>query len=430
MKAEGGLIIGLLLGAGIGVGAGFMVFGEQAYAGDVTQTNAPVSLDDQSNADAKEDAPTQDEYEALERELEAKKAESERLTLQMEDVKKDLAAANSKPALAPDSGMKAQVEKLQAENAELTTRLSKLEKGETLDDARRAQIIAEKRAKGKSLVNEVETAIAAGDKKSVLAAMDALKKLGTDAAPEFFAAFKAVSDQGGPFGGKNNLKLTMPEFTGLMPFEFQQYALNDPNGDAPPDARIFAAYSTPWQPSLSAEEKVASISKLIDVNPTDATGQHGVAALASLRSPEAMEKIQDVYEDPQNSSSVRATALLTLAGQDGIENMDQQIEDAKFSNDPVIADAGRAAEMIKNPPQSGYLITSYTAEDNGVAGALRTGDLITAIDGAAPGNDWTITAQLGKEGTRKIEVLRNNQNITVNVEGGSFYISGRVITKK
>lgn len=418
-------IAGFGIGVCLGVAGGFFAFSGDGETNDMADSSVMESKDDgQSTEQA-----TPAQVESLKSKLDTERAKNTKLSAELKSARaavKSLGGA-SDDSSASESEVSKKLQAQSEEIAELKQELQVYRDQEAKDEQEKQRILAEKKAKATLLIADIKSSIAEMDKKAVLDSLSQLQKLGVDVADEFFEAFLAVAEVGQAWGGNNSLGLTFSESASLFPPEFQIYALNNEGGNVPEEARIAAAYYMPWQPGgLTNQDKVDMMAKLVTTDSTQTTQNHAVAALSSgnFRTEESRGKLMEFYDDPSTPSSTRASALLALTKFEKDEEITQKLEDAELSTDQAVADAARAYNDATANGVKGYLVVSYTPNENGVPGVLRPGDIITSIDGNPPAGGWQIMGQLNKEGTLALEVLRNGQSLAISLEGQTFKLDG------
>jgi hypothetical protein len=283
------------------------------------------------------------------------------------------------------------------------------------------------------------------DKEAILAALTEIRVLGRAAAPEYLAILAQVQKVGNPWGGwgrggpnggqpdpnENMLGLSGREYTDLLTPDLRNFVLETGGENVPGTVLQSVLNGLPRDTSKTREEK-ANLLKSVLEKATDKDVQK--AAIESLQwvDPVAAAPIMlDMARNGGLDSDVRVSAVEALPDKIDADTANA-LQVLKNDADPKVAEAAKIAEMKSNPPVSGYLVTTVTAQGQAKTAGMRAGDIITSYNNQAitNGNLWQLQNSIADNATGPVVVYRNGLKLTYYIKKGRLGVDGEYVAKK
>jgi hypothetical protein len=143
-----------------------------------------------------------------------------------------------------------------------------------------------------------------------------------------------------------------------------------------------------------------------------------LSMLASTVAAEAVPPLARIATTTSYPKDVRETAIQGLMRQTD-ESAKRAIESLASDTDPEIAQQAKLSSLRSNSPVNGVLVTGVTADGEAAKGGLKSGDIITAINGEAVDNLNGVSrfTRDSEEGTElKVSVFRNGATVQLNLK--------------
>ncbi|MCK6440419.1 MAG: hypothetical protein L6Q71_09515, partial [Planctomycetes bacterium] len=250
------------------------------------------------------------------------------------------------------------------------------------------------RERATELADKVKQAIDAGDKPAVMKNMAELLKLGTVSYREFFDAYDTLLSKSNPYTTMNPLGLSQFEFFGLLPREFAELALRNPNNDIPVGSRCAALYIAPY--TGVSDDAITDTYVAILANPNSHKWLLD-AAIENARmagNPKLVPALVQLTTNPLAPSNSRVKALATL-----ILNSLPLVDTSELS--PLAGDSDENVKrmygiflLAKTPPVNGFLIVECGLSSTNAG--LLAGDIITRVAEAPATNLSSIDAAIAQ----------------------------------
>lgn len=230
----------------------------------------------------------------------------------------------------------------------------------------------------------------------------------------------------------NDLKLSDP----ALAKKFQKQAVwmlrwyeDDDEKKAQTYASFLAGMNVPAE--MTKEEREANRRNRWGRGPGNDMFRSSLNSLADIRSAEASRVLTDLAANSAAPSDVRLTAVRGLGKQDDASSL-LALRAATQDNDPKIRQTATIGLARRDPPVTGWLITSVSSKSQAEGGGIDAGSIITGYNGKPVTNTRElVNAIQAAKGSVTLEVFQNGQRRTVTVNGGQrLGVNGEGVAKK